>query len=245
MIYECSNHHRFEVSDEPARCSELGCESRVLRVVGEAQAAAALATEMSDDRVGKAFRILSAITVALSCIGAAVFAQLAEDDFPTGDPSPAAIGAVLLFGIAMCTGLAATACFLNGIHRSWKLAQLAQGRHRDLEHPPTPGKAVGLMFVPLVNLVWQFKAYAALPNALAAVAEVKHLDGSKMSPELALVMCWVNVVATLVPAVAGGADAEIAAVVSWLLTGVAGVLWFVFGNEMFKVSWELQGKLAT
>lgn len=89
---------------------------------------------------------------------------------------------LLLIGSSF--GAAITSSML--IYKSWK--RLA------LDDPPfSPNRAVGLMFIPLFNLYWQFQAVYGLASFLNKITE-REFSPTKPQPALLLagcvLMCW-------------------------------------------------------
>jgi len=81
-----------------------------------------------------------------------------------------------------------TLAHLRFIYRSW--SSIRDGRPR-----MTPGKAVGLLFVPIFNIYWVFHVYGGFATDYNAYIERKHLSVSPLSRGL---LAW-NAFLLLVP----------------------------------------------
>ena len=62
------------------------------------------------------------------------------------------------------------------LHRAWQVVQPATGLGRGLKIP-TPGSAVGFLFIPFFNLYWMFVAFKGLMDAANALREDRHIPG--------------------------------------------------------------------
>jgi len=69
----------------------------------------------------------------------------------------------------LITGVAMWILFLRVLYLAWRIIQ-------DRYTKPTPGYAVGLLFIPLFNIYWQFKAFAAYPTQFALFTERYRMD---------------------------------------------------------------------
>ncbi len=84
-----------------------------------------------------------------------------------------------MLGTGVFTGLATVVLVMAVlIHRMWKAIQCAGARF-------TPGKAVGLCFVPLFNIYWNFQAIATWATEYNRIIDERKLDLPRMSEGLA------------------------------------------------------------
>lgn len=127
---------------------------------------------------------VSGMLTALVLIGCGVAAlSLGDPDLQT--PGGIMLLAGLLVPVATCLLVLAVL-----IHRMWKSLQFAGAR-------PTPGKAVGLCFVPCFNLYWIFPAISGWAGEYNRIVRERRLDLPQMSLGLAvtvpvlLVLCLV------------------------------------------------------
>jgi hypothetical protein len=89
-----------------------------------------------------------------------------------GDTEDVLIGAGILFLVAAwAMWLAATIFGLIILYRGWSLVQpLRYNDPRDAQMP-TPGKAIGFLFIPFFNLYWVFVAVPGLAEKLNRLAQ--------------------------------------------------------------------------
>jgi len=69
----------------------------------------------------------------------------------------------------LIAGVAMWLLFLRVLYLAWRIIQ-------DRYTKPSPGMAVGLLFVPFFNIYWQFKAFAAYPTQYALFAQRYRID---------------------------------------------------------------------
>ena len=116
------------------------------------------------------------------------FAQLidANRDAAVRQAQPLAAAGMLLYFGATIVLSAAWIVSMVKLYRAWKLIQPLRRLDREETDMPTPGTAVGLLFVPIFNLYWIFvatKGLAVRANKYMARAGV---GGRPMSEGLAL-----------------------------------------------------------
>jgi len=95
------------------------------------------------------------------------------------------VGAFLMSGVlrmgaflvSLALVLIGSLFFLTGfilclvkMHRAWQVVQPAAGLGRGL-NVPTPGQAIGFLFIPLFNFYWMFVAFVGLMDAADALRE--------------------------------------------------------------------------
>jgi hypothetical protein len=100
-------------------------------------------------------------------IGATVVAANARGD----EQDAAAIAAVLLFLAGFGLGIAAWVLGLIVIYRGWRLVQPMRYTDPRDARMPTPGTAIGFLFIPFFNLYWNFVAYPGLVEKLNRMAQ--------------------------------------------------------------------------
>lgn len=122
--------------------------------------------------------------------------------------------ATLFFGIMLAVGAREEALFvlpvlgagaliaafvLNYVrlYRAWDAIQAL--RHEDGTETmmPTPGQAVGFLFIPFFNLYWMFVAYAGLANRMNKFLDMRGIAGSRMSAGLATTTCVLTCVSVI------------------------------------------------
>ncbi len=96
-------------------------------------------------------------------------------------PILAAAGVLLLFA------------WLMGLVFTYKMWAAVRGP----DVSPSPGLAVGLLFVPLVNIIWMFIVYGRWPKVYNRIAEERGIDKPRVSPALGILMCVFCLVACL------------------------------------------------
>ena len=83
-------------------------------------------------------------------------------------------------------------------------------RRRDVD--PTPGKAVGFLFIPFFNLYWLFKVYLSLTDRINLLA--LHLQGKKQPP-VNKTLAIVFLVCMFIPYI-GGLPSMICQIMWWV-----------------------------
>jgi len=111
-----------------------------------------------------------------------------------------------LFGIiSFFTLLPGVILSLVTLHGAWRVVQPARELGLDI---PTPGKAVGFLFIPFFNLYWVFIAFAALMETFNALWKDRKMPGPPLGngAAIALGVCvvigfvvwWVPILGSLV-----------------------------------------------
>jgi len=97
------------------------------------------------------------------------------------------------------------------IYRCWTLIQ-------DGPHRTTPGLAVGLMFIPLFNMYWQFVAFAGLAKDLNAYARERSLSAPRANEGVALAACILSI-SSLIPLI--GIFTGLAGMICWIIAALS------------------------
>jgi len=224
------------------RCTSVGCESRILRASASRSAQSAAPAEHSD-QLGNCFRVANGLTLIICPIIYSLVGAAALDDMQPA-PTEAAVAAATLLGvIAGGSFLVAWACFFVGLYRSWQMVDQIRDKNAAVSGAPSPSLAVGLLWAPAVNVLWMFRAYGGLPRALAAVSTTYHLDTRKMNKHLALAPGVLTILLALVLIAATGDDGlltglQVLVLAAWYLSG------YLFGHEMFAVTWDIRRRLT-
>lgn len=113
-----------------------------------------------------------------------IFAALASDSH--GDEEVAIVLAVLLFIPMVCS----TVVMAVLIHKMWSSIQDGAPR-------TTPGKAVGVLFIPLSNYYWVFQALWGWTRDFNAYTVAKTLRAPRMPEGLARAICILAVVSII------------------------------------------------
>ncbi|MBN1593949.1 MAG: hypothetical protein JW941_11965 [Candidatus Coatesbacteria bacterium] len=118
-------------------------------------------------------------------------------NFATFDDTPALILAILGALFYLYGGI----CSLVLIYKMWASVQDGDAR-------TTPGRAVGLLFIPLLNLWWLFHSIAGFPKDYNDYLSRHNLELPRLEPHLfvalsALLVCPSGITATLTRAVEG------------------------------------------
>jgi hypothetical protein len=100
----------------------------------------------------------------------------------------AAVGSLIFFG-SMIALFAAYIASLVKVFRGWKLIQPLRRLDWNEADMPTPGSAVGLLFVPFFNLYWFFVAYHGLAIRANKYMVRSGFDARPMSPGVAQTYC--------------------------------------------------------
>lgn len=246
MYFECSNQHRFEAPQQPARCASIGCQSRIVRPSHQLTTGPAAPLSRADeesDLLASVFRIGMGLALVLCPI---IYLLVGGSDFDDQQQSAsdAAVATATMLGVvAGFSLLLAYACFLIGLYRSWQLVDRIRDKNAAVRGAPSPGMAVGLMLVPSVNVLWMFRAYGGLPRALNAVAQTYHLDARKMNQYLAYAPGVLAILAGILAAVAS-ADELFSLEPCLVLLVASCIATYLFGHEMFSVTWDLRRKLT-
>ena len=218
MKYQCSNKHRFEDKTSPARCAAAGCASRILRPVADGHSPRTHAS----DSIARWF----AVTFWIGLVGLFVSGMISASE----DVDDSSVAGIPL--LAMTILAASQICFFVGLYRGWRLVQTAN------TSAPSAGMAVGLLFVPLFNLYWVFKAIGGLPRSLKALADAHHLDLRNVHPTLAQATCigWLYIgVAPFFPL----DENSPFAVLNGALVISAMLVQYMFARQMFAASAQL------
>lgn len=197
----CSNRHRFlHQGGRPTQCHT--CGSRLIYpagrgAVGPGPASSGYSSPVSlTSGAFKAwFSIMFWMSAALSlaglvCIGAGW----------TGGLAAIAIGAGLsLIGIILNAssipfGITAGILGLIALHRAWRAVQPLREEEPSM---PTPGKAVGFIFIPFFNYYWIFVATVGLARRLNRLAQLRSLPGRLVSEGVPLALCIIIVASPL------------------------------------------------
>lgn len=149
--------------------------------------------------------------------------RMLEELASRGLVEPSAV--LVMFGIivaivAVIFGLIALISGLRILHKLWSLISADKAR-------TTPGKAVGLLFIPLFNFIWIFVTFYCLARALNAETGRK-----SVSEAVSFFYCcsfWVSLV-YLLWAVTGGREDQAWIVPIGIIVGF--VLWFVMLKQM-------------
>jgi hypothetical protein len=101
----------------------------------------------------------------------------------------------MLVGLAACLacGVTAIVSFVVFLYKGWNQVQ-------DGKASQSPGLAVGLLFVPLFNVVWLFFAFWGLAKDANAYLDRYGIDGPQANAGLALTACILNACA-IVPSI--------------------------------------------
>jgi DNA-directed RNA polymerase subunit RPC12/RpoP len=143
-----------------------------------------------------AFSVLFFLGIAGLVLGLAILIVTAPQDVDElNNPNPnaaarpdqplAAVGMVLYLGSWICL-VAAWIVSLVKLYRGWKLIQPLRRLDREETDMPTPGAAVGLLFVPFFNLYWYFVALRGLAVRANKYRVRVGIGGRPMSEGLAL-----------------------------------------------------------
>lgn len=101
------------------------------------------------------------------------------------------------------------------LHSLWKVVQDGEAR-------TTPGKAVGLSFIPLFNVYWMFVAIAGLPKEMNRVRAAEAPDAPECDEKVALAHC-ILICCSVIPLVN-------------LVTGIAAAVTFFVTMAQLKKS---------
>lgn len=74
------------------------------------------------------------------------------------------------------------------LYKSWAVVQ-------DSNPPTTPGKAVGLMFIPFFNFYWQFVAIYDLAKHVNRYCAERNIAAPRVNQGLAIAVCLINCIA--------------------------------------------------
>ncbi|MBR5709808.1 MAG: hypothetical protein IKX40_03550 [Thermoguttaceae bacterium] len=89
--------------------------------------------------------------------------------------------------ISVAIGIIFFIPFLMFYYRCWSIIQDGYAR-------TTPGKAVGLMFIPLFNLIWQFTFFHGLTANINSYMKRHNISARYCSQGLALMICILNLI---------------------------------------------------
>jgi hypothetical protein len=127
-----------------------------------------------------------------------------------------------LFVFGALPFLAGYIVFLINMHRAWQTVQPAAGLGRGLKIP-TPGKAVGYLFIPFYNLYWIFIAFKGLMDAANALKEDRHIPGQPFCSGVATAYAVASVTGSIITPL-------------WPLTGfIVCVLLFPIARDVARI----------
>jgi len=106
----------------------------------------------------------------------------------------------LLLCLAPAAGIAAVIIWMIKLHRAWKVIQSLRLNDPTEAGMPTPGQAVGLLFVPVFNLYWMFVATVGLVRRVNRFLIVRKRNISQMSQSTPLALCISAIVLGWIPA---------------------------------------------
>ena len=151
------------------------------------------------------------IAEAISTVAAAVYGLTVLMESGRSRHDVAVVGGVLLFLI----NVPAIILVLKLHYRCW--SAVPPGRART-----TPGKAVGLLFIPFFNFYWFFESFAGLAEDLAGTRE--HAPGKGLGIALGILS-----ITSMFP---GFADVVLAPVLSAPLDIVLFIVWLLYALEV-------------
>jgi hypothetical protein len=126
-----------------------------------------------------------------------VFAALSDT---TGEGNNLAGLVVILLVIGLGCLIAAVILGLLKVHRAWRLVQPLRQADPTEADMPTPGTAIGLLFVPLFNFYWVFVCYYGLMNRVNKLFSLRMYNVRPANSTLALWMC-ILIVVGIVPGI--------------------------------------------
>ena len=180
----------WKADGEPHGCPS--CGSRVIDRAGRSDAMfdnpydAPMARQSGQDSL----MVSSAsFTVAfwLGCIGL-ILGSIAVGVVGGPDNPKAAAGGALVL-VSLVSLIAALIGGLVKLYRAWDLIQPLRRLDRAESDMPTPGSAVGLLFVPFYNLYWSFVAWHGLAIRANKYMLVNGVQARPMNQGLAMTYC--------------------------------------------------------
>jgi hypothetical protein len=114
--------------------------------------------------------------------------------------APLSVAGGLALMASMASLIAACVISFVKIYRGWDLIQPLRRADWNEAGMPTPGMAVGLLFVPFYNLYWNFVALQGLASRANKFMTLAKIDGRPMGEGLAQTYC-ILYVCTVVPCV--------------------------------------------
>jgi hypothetical protein len=108
-------------------------------------------------------------------------------------------GGLVIFASAACMIAGYTVSFVK-IYRAWALIQPLRRIDRGEVDMPTPGAAVGLLFVPFFNLYWNFVALYGLATRANKFMVRSGIDARPMNAGLAQTYC-ILILCAIIPCV--------------------------------------------
>lgn len=98
------------------------------------------------------------------------------------------IGWILFLLMGVC-GLAQGVIGLRKTYLAWKIIQPLRLTDSSEVNMPTPGKAVGFLFIPIFHLYWIFVAFVGLANRSRKFYKIHQIKDRPMSSGLAIGLC--------------------------------------------------------
>ena len=132
----------------------------------------------------------------------------------------------VLFFLTLGLGITATVLGLMKLYAGWQAVQPLRQMDYGETNMPTPGKAVGFLFIPFFNLYWMFVAMPGLANRVNIVAAHRGM-GRLMTPGIASAPCILFLLSFLI-----------------IPVPVAAVLYFIFMVELNNALNILEGHTA-
>jgi len=105
------------------------------------------------------------------------------------------ISGILGFGL----GIAAAVIWFIKLHRAWKVIQSLRREDSAETNMPTPGQAVGFLFIPFFNLYWFFVATVGLARRVNKYLSLRRIQAEPMPVGLAIAMCICGLLLNWIP----------------------------------------------
>jgi hypothetical protein len=96
-------------------------------------------------------------------------------------------GVAVLLALLCCCAAVTLACVV--LHKAWSATQSLRNLSERDHAMPTPGEAVGLLFIPVLNVGWLFVACVGLAVRANRLHRIESGEGTVVSPVLAFTMC--------------------------------------------------------
>jgi len=170
--YVCKScGHTWQSASPALECAKFGCGSRLVT-----ETAGAFYIENSPPSF-TASGPDGALLGAKICLWVAAAFFILAGLCLFGESAPMFLVLLLVGSMPFMVGF--ILCLVR-MHRAWQVVQPATGLGRGL-NIPTPGQAIGFLFIPFYNFYWFFVAYAGLMKAANALREDRHVPTAPFS----------------------------------------------------------------